>query len=126
MPDNQGQKFQDYLDKRGLNDTEAAKMLGVSSQQIANYCKTKRFRRSTLTEIQSIFEDFILNNIEDRKRNRFQVTEKHKAAPMSDDHWINPNLSVMENLDKLVKWWENGALTKEEFERLKEKVIPKD
>lgn len=56
----------------------------------------------------------------------FKITEKYPKAPFGDDRWINKNLSMLENLDKVVEYYKAGLITEEEFIRIKGKIIPKD
>ena len=64
MPLTDGQKFREFVNNQGINDTDVAKKLGVSSEQVSNYYASKKFQRATLTKLQTAFTNFILNNIE--------------------------------------------------------------
>lgn len=59
-------------------------------------------------------------------KKEFQVTERYPVAPFGDDRWINKNLSMMENLDKVIEYYKEGLISEEEFKRIKSKIIPKD
>lgn len=58
----QGRIFQEYVKKRGYNDTEVGRVLGVSSEQVSNYYRTMSFHRSTLHKIQNAYSDFELKD----------------------------------------------------------------
>lgn len=72
----QGKLFRDFIIKKGLNDTEAGRMLGVSSEQISNYYKSKVFQKQTLYRIQSAFPDFSINDFDTPITNQKDVKDQ--------------------------------------------------
>jgi len=98
MPKRQGDIFREYIENKGLKDTEVARLLNVSSEQVSNYYLSKSFQKPTLKKIKAVFTDFILNNIEinypynEEKRGNNSTTLNKNGVPYYD---IDVNASII-------------------------------
>jgi len=55
MPDYQGEKFEQYLDRKGVSVVQAAEILGVVKQTVYQYFKSKSLSRETVSNILTKF-----------------------------------------------------------------------
>lgn len=58
-----GEVFKKFIEQKGLNDTDVANILKVTSQQVSNFYKSRKFQRPSLKKIVEGFPDFLLNNV---------------------------------------------------------------
>lgn len=107
MFDNQGENFKNYLIKKGLNNTQAAEMMGVSSEQINNYCNTNRFQRKTLKKLQYIFIDFLLKDIETPI-----IKHKQQNTGIDKDREIEYLKKALKDKEKIIELLETQIIKK--------------
>lgn len=89
MTEYQGEKFQQFLEIRGISVLTAAKSLGVSRQTVYQYFKSNQLERETVNNILTAFsasEEEIFGNNDDNpdlvQRESKQKTVKSHLIPM--------------------------------------------
>jgi len=107
---------------RGYTQQEASDKLGITRQKL-----------SMLLGLEVLGEDVIQNVKEKLKINLLSVESEgavnelqERVEPFGDDKWIDHKLSFIENLEKLIQFKTQGFITEDEFQRIKNKIIPKD
>lgn len=104
-----------------LTQQDAADKLGVSRQTVVNWCGKAELD----IEILHIVKTNLGIDLEKYKpSSTISVAQDRDIEPYGDQRWVNPRLSVMENLEKLINFKNNGDITEKEFLRIKSKIIP--
>lgn len=112
----------------GLDLKRLREEKGVSQQQLSEATGVKR---GTIGRIEASGEEIKKVDVLTAfnkffKTEQQSVAEERRIAPYGDTRWIDPNLSVMENLQKIIDFKREGLITETEFNRIKSKIIPKD
>lgn len=104
MAEYQGEKFQKFLESKGVGASEAAKKLGVSRQTVYQYFKSSSLERETVNNILTSFgveEQEIFGEIEVNKSEKPKTKPNQNLIPMYNFPSAASDIEIYNNPDEV-------------------------